>query len=78
MFEIFHPQNNAGFKTSYTNAYDNFYLIKFEFRVVRKRICYPWWNLFFEQVKPFIDTYIFVAFLGTGNKNVHLIALPQL
>ena len=49
-----------------------------QFRVVGKRIHYLWRNLFLAQVKPFTHTYIFVAFLGTGNKNVHLIALHLL
>ena len=54
--------------------------MKFEFRVVGKRIHYLWWGLFSGYVKPFtnIRTHIFVAFLGTRNKNGHLIALHHL
>ena len=68
-------------KSFTTSAHDNFHLTKFEFRVVEKEyiIC---GGIYFQLRWKFSQTHthtcIFVAFLGTGNSNSHLIALNNL
>ena len=66
MFEIFHLQITL----DYSNACDNFHFTKKNPLSVVEFI--------FSIAETFhTHIYIFVAFLGTGNKNVQLIALYQ-